>query len=252
MTKYKYLSIYTPVFFILFFGLFIDSKFVSTFIPHNQYITNILVLIVFGWVYCRVSKKIKKLMFYGLSLAFLGEALFSLVLGMYTYRLANLPLYVPFGHSLIYAAVFYLANEPILKRNRDVVIKVLYFLMVLYSTAWLIFGNDVFGFICMLVIILIFRKKPDTKLFFLIMFFMIVYLELIGTYFQCWYWPEIWFDQIDFIPSANPPSAISVFYFGFDAGCLHIYKKINPLKWKRLRHLQQIKRKNITQSSTAC
>ena len=117
--------------------------------------------------------------------------------------------------------------------------------MVIYSTVWLIFANDVFGFICMIIIVLLLRKKPHTKLFFLIMFFMIVYLELIGTYYENWYWPEIWFDKISFIPSANPPSGISVFYFGFDVGCLLIYKLLNKEKWKRLRNLQKIKREKI-------
>ncbi|MAD42274.1 MAG: hypothetical protein CL623_07775 [Arcobacter sp.] len=245
MSNYKYLHIYLPVFFILWLGLFIDSKVVSNYFENNQYITNILVLFVFIWIYLKVSVKIKKLMLYGLIMAFLGEALFALVLGMYTYRLENLPLYVPLGHSIIYAAVFYIAKEPILKRNKDLSIKILYILMILYSSSWLVFANDVFGFVCMLVIVYLFKKKPHTKLFFLIMFFMIVYLELIGTHFQNWYWPEIWFDKIPFIPSANPPSGISVFYFGFDVGCLLIYKLLNKQKWKRLRNLQKIKREKI-------
>jgi hypothetical protein len=245
MAKYKYLHIYLPVFFILWIGLFIDSEIVSKHFVNSQYITNILVLITFSWIYLKVTVKVKKLMLYGLILAFVGEVLFSLVFGMYTYRLENLPLYVPLGHSIIYAGVFYITKEPILKANKELIIKFLYILMIIYSTLWLIFENDVFGFICMLVIVFLFRKNPHTKLFFLIMFFMIVYLELLGTYYECWYWPEIWFDKIPFIPSANPPSGISVFYFGFDVGCLWLYKKFNENKWKRLRSIQKIKREKI-------
>lgn len=245
MNKYKYLHIYLPVFFILWLGLFIDSKLISSYFVNSQYITNILVSLVFIWIYVNVSIKIKKLMVYGLILAVLGEVLFTLILGMYSYRLNNLPLYVPLGHSIIYAAVFYMAKEPILKRNKELTINILFILMLIYSTAWLIFGNDIFGFICMLLIIFLFRKKPHTKLFFLIMFFMIVYLELIGTHYENWYWPKIWFDKISFIPSANPPSGISVFYFGFDVGCLFIYKLLNKERWKRLRNLQKIKREKI-------
>lgn len=245
MSRFKYLYIYLPVFFVLWIGLFIDSKLIANYFVNNQYVTNILVLFVFVWIYLKVSVKIKKLMLYGLILAFLGEALFALVLGMYTYRLENLPLYVPLGHSMIYAAVFYIAKEPILKRNKELSINILFVLMLIYSTAWLVFANDVFGFLCMLVIVYLFRRKPHTKLFFLIMFFMIVYLELIGTHYENWYWPETWFDKISFIPSANPPSGISVFYFGFDVGCLLIYKILNKQKWKRLRNLQKIKREKI-------
>ncbi len=245
MYKYKYLHIYLPVFFILWVGLFIDSKLIASHFVNSQYLTNILVFLVFAWIYLKVSVKIKKLMLYGLILAVLGEVLFALVLGMYTYRLDNLPLYVPLGHSMIYAAVFYIAKEPIFKKNKNLIINILFVLMLFYSTAWLVFANDVFGFICMLVIVYLFRRKAHTKLFFLIMFFIIVYLELIGTHYQNWYWPEIWFDKISFIPSANPPSGISVFYFGFDVGCLYIYKILNKQKWKRLRNLQKIKRDKI-------
>ncbi len=72
MSNYKYLHIYLPVFFILWLGLFIDSKVVSNYFENNQYITNILVLFVFIWIYLKVSVKIKKLMLYGLIMAFLG------------------------------------------------------------------------------------------------------------------------------------------------------------------------------------
>ena len=240
MTKYNH--IYLTVFFVLWLGLFIDSNIIQEIFVYNQWITNIIVIITFIYLYKKVSIKIKKLMIYGLFIALAGELFFSLVLGMYTYRLENLPIYVPFGHSLVYIAAFYITKEPFVKYNKQTIINILYILMLVYSTAWLILVNDVFGFICMLVIVYIFKRKPHTKLFFLIMFFMIVYLELIGTYYQCWFWPEIWFDKILLIPSANPPSGISVFYFGFDIACLIIYRQFNKVAWKRLINLRKIKK----------
>ena len=248
MTQYKYSHIYLPVLFVLWLGLFVDSTSIAKEFSSdqtNQWITNIIVLVCFIWVYIKVSVKIKKLMLYGLIMAFIGEVVFALVLGMYTYRLENLPIYVPLGHSLVYAAVFYISKEPLVKLNQELIIKILYFLMFTYSTVWLILANDMFGFICMVLIIVILKRKPHTKLFFLIMFFMIVYLELLGTYYECWVWPEIWFDKVSFISSANPPSGISVFYFGFDIGCLLIYRQFNKVSWKRLRNLQKLKREKI-------
>jgi len=73
------------------------------------------------------------------------------------------------------------------------------------------------------------------------MFFMVVYLELWGTYYQCWGWPPIWFDVFSWIPSANPPSGIGVIYFAFDAACLLAYKMFNLQKWHRFRQMQQFK-----------
>lgn len=178
-------------------------------------------------------------MLYGLVIAVGGEVLFSLILGMYTYRLENLPVYVPFGHSIIYAGVYYLVKEPVLKRHQAQTTQVLYYAMILYSTLWLLFSKDVLGFICMLAILGIFKWKERLKPFFLIMFFTIAYLELIATYFQCWYWPQVWFNKVPIIPSANPPSGISVFYFGFDAGCLWLYKTCNSSRWQRLKRIKQ-------------
>lgn len=175
---------------------------------------------------------------FGLIVALVGEVLFALVFGMYTYKLENLPLYVPFGHSLLYASVYYIVKEPLVKKYQELIIKYLYFSMILYSTLWLVFANDTFGFICMLVILFLFKRYPKTKLFFLFMFFVIVYLELLGTYYGCWHWPDIWFDKVSFISSANPPSGISVFYFGFDVGCLWLYKHYDKTRWQRMKKLR--------------
>lgn len=238
LSTFKYLHFYIPVLLTLWLGLFIDSSYFSNTFIYSQWITNVLVLVVFIYIYKKVSVKTKKLMIYGVIIAILGEIFFSLVLGMYTYRLDNLPLYVPLGHAIVYVAVYYMIKEPLVLKHQNKIINTLYLLILLYSSLWLFYGDDLFGFICMLLILYIFYKNPQTKLFFTFMFFMIVYLELLGTYYQCWYWPEIWFDKISFVPSANPPSGISVFYFAFDIGCLWFYKKFNKNKWIRYKKLK--------------
>ncbi|MCW8357111.1 MAG: hypothetical protein ACPGRG_12165 [Marinomonas sp.] len=241
MPTLRYSSIYFPVFMVLWLGLFLDSSMVAEHILFNQWTTNFLVLICFVWVYLRVTAKIKKLMLYGVALALIGEVIFSIFLGMYEYRLENVPIYVPLGHSLIYAAVFYIQKENIIQRNKARVISILYWAMIGYSSLWLLFDQDVFGFLCTLVIVLLLRKQTGNELFFLIMFFMVVYLELLGTYYQCWFWPDTWFGKVPFIASSNPPSGISVFYFGFDIGCLWMYKKLNRQKWNRMKIFRQIR-----------
>lgn len=241
----KYLHIYGVMFLILLIGLGVDSQFITQYFIYSQWISNIVVLFSFIWVYQSSSWQVKQLMFFGLIVALGGEVFFSLVLGMYTYRLGNLPLYVPFGHSIIYAGVYYLVKEPFFKRHQPLIVHGLFISMIGYSTLWLLLANDVLGFICMLVILGVFKWRAKTKPFFLVMFFTIVYLELLGTYFECWSWPNKWFNQVSWVPSANPPSGISVFYFGFDAGCLWLYKKFNPQKWKRLKHLKSLKEESL-------
>jgi hypothetical protein len=240
-SRLQYSCIYLPVFLVLWIGLFLDSKPVAELIEYSQWLTNSVVFVCFFWVYKKVSRKIKTLMIYGTGLAFLGEMFFSVLLGMYEYRLENVPIYVPLGHSLIYAAVFYIHKEKIVQRNKGLIISVLYCTMVIYSSLWLVLAQDILGFLCMLLVVLFLNKKTANKLFFLIMFFMIVYLELIGTYYVCWVWPDTWFSTISFITSSNPPSGISVFYFGFDIGCLWIYKILNAQKWQRMKSLRKIR-----------
>ncbi|GGN37675.1 MULTISPECIES: hypothetical protein [Marinomonas] len=239
-SKLQFTSIYLLVLLVLWLGLFLDSQTVSEQVQYNQWVTNGLVLLCFAWVYSHVTSKIKKLMLYGVVLALLGEVVFSMLLGMYEYRLENVPLYVPLGHSLIYAAVFSLQKEKIIQRHKTRVVSFLYWGMMVYSSLWLVLDKDVFGFLCMLGILFFLKKTPGNELFFLIMFYMVVYLELLGTYYQCWVWPDIWFNQISFIPSSNPPSGISVFYFGFDIGCLWIYKKLNAKTWRRMKTLRRL------------
>lgn len=234
----RYARIYLTVLATLLAGLFIDGTTVAKLTPYGQWITNAIVLAVFIWVYSQISHKLKKLVLYGLVIALGGELVFSLGLGMYTYRLHNLPIYVPIGHTLIYTAVYYLVKEPRIKAMQPTLTPMLYWAMILYSTAWLVFASDLFGFACTLLILWVFKKRPHIKPFFLAMFFAVVLLELLGTYFQCWAWPEIWFGKLSWIPSANPPAGIAVFYFGFDAGCLWFYKKLNPKIWDRFVRLR--------------
>ena len=237
----KYFHIYLPVFVVIWPGLYFDSYALAQEYQHTQWITNILIIFTFAFIYTQVSPQLKQHMLFGLIVALGGEVLFSLVFGMYTYRLENLPIYVPFGHSIIYASVYYLIKEPIIQYHQEKITKTLYVLIILYSILWLVLAKDVFGFLCMLIILWLFKRRPKTKLFFLFLFFVVAYLELLGTYYQCWYWPEVWFDQLTWVSSANPPSGISVFYFAFDAGCLWFYKKVHPLKWKRLKKFRALR-----------
>ena len=234
----KFAHIYIPGILVIGVGLFIDSLYITQFTDHGQDITNALVLIVYLWMLFKTSKVTRILMLLGVPIALAGEVTLSIGLGMYTYRLENVPHYVPLGHAIVYASIYYITKEPWVRQHQKGIIKVLYTTMFIYSLAWLVFAHDVFGFICTLIAMLLFKKFPDTKLFFLMMFFMVVYLELIGTHYGCWEWPPVWFDIFTWIPSANPPSGIGAAYFLFDASCLLAYKMLKPKHWTRVRSLQ--------------
>ncbi len=239
--KLKFAHIYIPGIIVIGVGLWIDSLYVTRFTDYGQEITNTLVFIVYVWMLFKTSKVTRILMLVGVPIALVGEVTLSIGLGMYTYRLENVPHYVPLGHAIVYASVYYITKEPWVRQHQQSIIKLLYFIMVTYSTLWLVFTQDVFGFMCMIIAMYLFKRFPETKLFFLFMFFMVVYLELIGTYCGCWVWPPVWFDVFTWIPSANPPSGIGAAYYIFDTMCLVAYNIFNTRKWQRLRRRQAFK-----------
>jgi hypothetical protein len=42
------------------------------------------------------------------------------------------------------------------------------------------------------------RKRPRERLFYLTMFLAVAYLEIIGTSYECWWWPKTAWNKIPF------------------------------------------------------
>ena len=229
------------LFLYIFIGLFIDSVYVVNTYQESQWIANLLMIVIFSLVWYRASPRIKELMIYAVIIGYVGEYLFSLGLGMYTYRLKNIPHYIPMGHALVYVGVLYFTKTSFIKKHRKIFEKVLTVFILMYATAFLLFKNDVFGFVLTLVTLLILKNKPRERLFYLTMYISIVFLEITGTSYQCWKWPETAFGVFSFLPSANPPSGISFFYFGLDLGCLWLYKQRHKQAWKRMKSLRKLR-----------
>jgi len=232
-------------------GLLIDSRFVFPYFAHSQWLANTIIVLLFGFSYFQATRKIREMMIYAVLIAIAGECFFSLLLEMYTYRLHNVPVYVFFGHALLYIAVLYFSKSVAVQANKTKLEIGMTVFIILYASFFLIFKKDVFGFILTGITLLILRKRPRERLFYLTMYLCIVYLELVGTYYGCWYWPPYALNLNDtFLSSANPPSGISFFYFGLDLGCLYFYKLRHNIAWKRMKNIrclrQLIAEKQIT------
>jgi hypothetical protein len=212
---------------------FLDGRRVAAHIPYGQWLATLLMVVAFWWIHRDAPPRLKRLMEAGLVMGTAGELFFSLVLGMYEYRLENVPIYVPPGHSLMYVAVFYFVREPWVMRRRHWIAPLMFGLGLSFAAFWLVTRGDVYGALCTAVFVYFIWKYEESRMFFLAMFLLVAYLELLGTGFGCWYWPATAFDKFSFLPSANPPSGISVFYFGFDVGCLSIYGYTNLRIMKR-------------------
>ena len=71
------------------------------------------------------------------------------------------------------------------------------------------------------------------------MYIIVALLEIGGTAFGAWKWPSIAFDTFSFLPSNNPPSGISLFYFLLDVSCLFVYILFHQKIWKRHKCINQ-------------
>ncbi len=223
-------------------GLLIDSKYVFPYFSQSQWLANFIITLLFAFSYYLATKRVREMMVYAVLIAVAGECFFSLLLEMYTYRLHNVPIYVFFGHALLYIAVMYFSKSVAARNHRHRLEIVLTSFIVIYACLFLIFKNDVFGFILTGITLLILRKHPRERLFYLTMYVSIAYLEIVGTHYECWYWPPYALNLNDtFLMSANPPSGISFFYFGLDLGSLYFYKLRHRTAWMRMKNIRSMR-----------
>ena len=225
----------------IFLGLSLDSLYVAENYADLQWLANIIMVMVFSITLFNVTPRIREQLVYAVIISFVGEYLFSLGMGMYTYRLENIPHYIPMGHALVYAGVLYFTKTVFAKNNIKILEKIVIVFMLCYAVLFLIFKNDVFGFVLTIATLLILRKKKRERLFYVTMYLAVAFLEIVGTSFECWWWPTTAWDVLPFLPSHNPPSGISFFYFLLDLGCLYLYKKRHEIAWIRMKNIRKMK-----------
>lgn len=227
--------------FVLFvFVLFFDSLYFSKNITPSQIPINILMVLGFLKMYSRSTPRVKESMIYAVIIGFLGEHFFSRGLDMYTYRLENIPHYVPLGHAALYGRVLMFSKASVVKKNHDAVEQIFAFVIASLSLVYLFFFKDVFGFVMTICVFLMLIKRPKDKLFFYTMYILVAVLEIGGTAFGCWKWPDTAFGIFSFLPSNNPPSGISLFYFLLDVSCFMVYKLRNRATWNRFKNIRSL------------
>ena len=231
------------VFFV--FVLFFDGLWFAENVTNSQFLINILMLAGFFKMYFRSTPRVKELMIYAVILGFGGEYLFSRVLGMYTYRLENVPLYVPIGHAALYGRIFMFSKASVVRKYSKAIEQFFAISIVIFATVYLVFFNDVFGFLMTLGVFLLLWKRPKDRLFFYSMYILVAILEIGGPAFGAWKWPDTAFGVFDFLPSNNAPSGISLFYFLLDIGCFVLYTLRNKIAWKRVKNIRKIRKVKV-------
>lgn len=225
------------VFFV--FVLFFDSLWFAENVTSSQWTINILMLAGFIKMYLRSTPRVKEVMIYAVILGFLGEHLFSRILGMYTYRLENVPLYVPLGHAALYGRIFMFSKNAVVRKHHKAIEELFAISIAIFATIYLVFFRDIFGFVMTVGVFLLLWKRPKDRLFFYAMYILVAILEIGGTAFGAWKWPAIGFGVFEFFTSNNPPSGISLFYFLLDVSCFLVYIIFHNKAYKRLQKIKK-------------
>lgn len=207
-------QLYFAVFFTFFTvaALGIDSVYFAENYFDGRQITNILAIVYFSFFFLVSDSYLRKLMFVMVFLSYIGELIFCTLLGMYDYRTAVIPLYVPFGHAIVYASGYVFAHTEWAIRNDKLLKK---YLAIGFSLLFLsvgIFLNDIFSLIFGVFFFLLLKRKKWQNLYYFIAL-CVIFIELVGTYFQCWKWVPKTFGLI---PTINPPMGAVFFYAGGD------------------------------------
>lgn len=203
-------AVFFPFFTLLALG--IDSiSFTVNYFDARQ-ITNVLAIVYFAFFFWSADAYLRKLMFVMVFLSYIGELLFCTLLEMYHYRTSVIPLYVPFGHAIVYASGYVYAHTKWAVTNDNLLRKyfAIGFLFLFLFVGF--FLNDVFSLIFGVCFFLLLKRKRWQNLYYFIAL-CVIFIELAGTYFQCWKWVPRTFGLI---PAANPPMGAVFFYAGGD------------------------------------
>jgi hypothetical protein len=171
--------------------------------------------------------------------ATLGEVTGSLVWGVYTYRLHNLPLFIPPAHGLVYLTGLSLAAA-LHRRARELVA-----LAAAGAAAWGLLGltvlprRDVAGAFGV-PLLLLFLWRGRNRAVYAGVFVVVACLELYGTAIGTWRWAAHL--PGTGISDGNPPSGVASGYVWFDVMAL----LVAPMSYSLVRSLSGRNRAHAT------
>jgi uncharacterized membrane protein YuzA (DUF378 family) len=144
-----------------------------------------------------------------------AEFLGSIVWGVYTYRLENLPMFVPPGHGLVFLLGLSLSQLDVVGRHSRICIGA----VLVAAVGWGLLGvtafdrTDLLGALGIVVFLFYMRYGP-TPAIYAGVFVAVGLLEISGTVIGTWTWQPI--VPGTGVPSGNPPSGAIAGYALFD------------------------------------
>lgn len=158
-----------------------------------------------------------------------AEVIGSIVLGAYTYRLQNLPAFVPPGHGLVYLAGLRISQSAPVRRHPRAFVRAVIAIVAAWGVAGLVLlgRTDALGAITGALLIYVLIRGRAAPLYAGV-FLMVAFLEIYGTSIGAWHWAATTPDTP--LPAGNPPSGIASVYVLFDIAAISL-AGARPLRW---------------------
>jgi len=142
-----------------------------------------------------------------------GECVLSLGFGLYSYRNALIPAYVPFGHGVSYLLAVVTSREEWPRKYAKAITRFVLIGGSLYAIGSLIFARDQWGFLWWVIAATLIVRSRNQLLLSTCVIYTII-LELAGTAIGNWRWTAD--VPLLGLHSANPPSGVGVLYVLLD------------------------------------
>ena len=154
-----------------------------------------------------------------------AEVLGSIVLGAYTYRLENLPAFVPPGHGLVYLAGLRISQSESIRRHSRAFVGAVIAVVAGWGIAGLLLlgRTDALGAITGALLIYVLLRGSKATLYAGV-FVMVAFLEIYGTSIGAWHWAATAPDTP--LPAGNPPSGIASVYVLFDIAAIALAPRV--------------------------
>ncbi len=222
------LLLFWPITALVLFG---DSRALNEAYPHAQWISNSIAPLFLLALMGKMPPQRQLVLALFVPLSALGEGIFSLVLGLYQYRWGTVPLYVPFGHSILMATGLLLADSDFVQRHERRLCNALLLFHGGLIAATLLLRGDTLSSLFAVLFILMLRGRCNRP-FYLILGLLVLYVEILGTVWACWAWRP---DPFGLLHTTNPPPGAFTCYVIGDIIAIQIAASL-ALCYRRLRN----------------
>jgi len=169
--------------------------------------------VLFLWYFARSSEVKLRQIVCCIVVATIGEVTLSIGWGLYSYRHAVIPFYVPPGHGLFYTLAFETARQQAVRLRGAMITRWVVIAGSVIAVVSLMMRNDVWGFLWWLGALALIAVSKN-RLLLASCFVYTIILEFVGTAIGNWRWaaevPGLG------LHSANPPSGVGILYILLD------------------------------------